>query len=213
MERVERATTRAGRRPGSVRVLAVCKKQPIERIREAWEAGQRAFGENHVQELERKLPMLALQGAEWHLIGHLQSNKARRAAELFQVVETVDSVRLAGRLNEAAAAGRLPVFIEVKLSAEETKSGCSEQDLPALVEAVKRLPELELRGLMTVPPFTEDPDAARPYFSRLRDLNESLGLPELSMGMSHDFETAIAEGATLVRIGTAIFGERNYGPA
>lgn len=233
LERIERAVARAGRPAGSVKLLAISKKQPIERIREAWEAGQRRFGENHVQEFERKAPLLGFSGAEWHLVGHLQSNKARRAAELFQVIETVDSERLARRLSEFAVGGGagvqacrfpqigptagqeasptapLPVLVEVKLSPEPTKAGCSEQDLPRLIEAVRALPNLDLRGLMTMPPFTADPEGARPYFARLREWSLRLNLPELSMGMSHDFEAAIEEGSTIVRVGTAIFGERN----
>jgi PLP dependent protein len=209
-ERIARAAARAGRSLESVRLLAVTKTQPPERIREAWEAGQRHFGENMVQEFERKRPHLDLPAAQWRLIGHLQSNKARRAAELFDAVETVDTLRLANRLNAyRREAGRaMPVLVEVKLSPEPTKAGCSEDDLPELVRAVALLPYLELRGLMTIPPYTDDPEDARPYFRRLREWGERLGLPELSMGMTHDFEAAIEEGATTVRVGTAIFGER-----
>ena len=219
--RMERAAERAGRAPGSVLLLAVTKTQPPERIREAYAAGQRHFAENRVQEFEQKRPLLALPGSEWRLVGHLQSNKVRRAVQLFDVIETVDSERLAGRLDEAkeqlllSAGDRdgrgphgLPVFLEVKLSAEPAKSGCSEAELPELARRVLEFPHLRLLGLMTIPPFTEDPDAARPYYRRLREWAGRLGLPELSMGMTHDFEVAIEEGATLVRIGTAIFGER-----
>ncbi len=209
-ERIEGALARAGaRRP--VTLVAVCKTLPAERIREAYRAGQRHFGESRVQEFERKRPGLELPGAVWHLIGHLQSNKARRAGQLFDVIETVDSARLARRLDEAAApaARRLPVFLEVKLGEEPAKAGCAEQELPELAEQVAALPHLELRGLMTMPPYTDDPEGARPYFRCLRQWAERLGTAELSMGMSRDFEVAIEEGATLVRVGTAIFGERS----
>jgi len=222
-ERIERALVRAGRAsaPGEpVLLVAVTKGQPIERVRETYEAGQRHFGENRVQEFEQKRPRLELPGAQWHLIGHLQSNKARRAAQLFDVIETVDSVRLARRLNEAVAGGarpdsigteRLPVFLEVKLSPEPEKTGCPEVELEELAREVAALPNLELRGLMTMPPFSEDPEASRPYFRRLRQWAERLALRELSMGMTADFEAAIEEGATVVRVGTAIFGERPTG--
>ena len=191
-------------------LVAVTKTQPPERIREAYEAGQRYFGENRVQEFEAKRPQLELAGARWHLVGHLQSNKARRAAQLFDVVETVDSVRLARRLHDAAAelGRRLPVLLEVKLSPEPTKAGCPEAEVEALAREVAALPQLELRGLMTMPPYTENSEGARPYFQRLRQWAARLGLAELSMGMTHDFEVAIEEGATIVRVGTAIFGER-----
>ena len=208
-ERIERARQRAGHsRP--VALVAVTKTHSPALIREAWEAGQREFGENRVQEFEQKHAAVPREGAVWHLIGHLQSNKARRAAQLFGVIGSVDSDRLARRLHDAAAeAGRvIPVFIEVKLSDEVSKSGCAEGELSGLVEAVRALPRLELRGLMTMPPYFDQPERARPYFRRLREWGERLALPELSMGMSHDFEIAIEEGATLVRVGTAIFGAR-----
>jgi pyridoxal phosphate enzyme (YggS family) len=220
-ERIERALKRAGRAPGSVLLVAVTKTQPVERIREAYEAGQRCFGENRVQEFEQKRPQLVTPGSQWHLIGHLQSNKARRAAQLFEVIQTVDGERLARRLNEAKqdlwrSGGQrngggsqcMPVLIEVRLSPEPAKAGCPEEELPALAEQVAAFPHLQLRGLMTMPPFTADPEGARPYFRRLREWARRLGLPELSMGMTHDFEAAIEEGATIVRVGTAIFGER-----
>ena len=217
--RVERALVGARRAGGprrEVLLVAVTKTQPPERIREAYEAGQRHFGENRIQEFEQKRPLLELAGAEWHLVGHLQSNKARRAVQLFRVIETVDSTHLAHRLNEAVASGSsnadevgaLPVFLQVKLSPELAKAGCPEEALPELAREVAALPHLELRGLMTMPPFTEDPEASRPYFRRLRQWAERLSLEELSMGMSHDFEVAVEEGATVVRVGTAIFGER-----
>lgn len=217
---MEGALARAGRPADSVLLVAVTKTQPPERIAQAYAAGQRHFGENRVQEFEQKRPLLQLPGSQWHLIGHLQSNKARRAVQLFDVVETVDSARLARRLSEAAessarsagdrngAGARLPVFIEVKLGPEPAKTGCSEEELLELARHVAELPRLQLRGLMTIPPFTEDPEGSRPYFRRLREWGQRLQLPQLSMGMTHDFEVAIEEGATLVRIGTAIFGER-----
>ncbi len=208
-ERIERARQRGGQ-PRPVSLVAVTKTHPPVLIREAWEAGQREFGENRVQEFEQKHGVVERDGAVWHLIGHLQSNKARRAVQLFDVIETVDTERLARRLHDAASeAGRvIPVFIEVKLSGEASKTGCAESELPALADAVRALPRLDLRGLMTMPPYSEDAERARPYFQRLRDWGERLRVPELSMGMSHDFEIAIEEGATLVRVGTAIFGER-----
>ena len=208
-ERIERARQRAPQ-PRPITLIAVTKTHPVSLIHEAWEAGQREFGENRVQEFEQKHAALHCEGAVWHLIGHLQSNTARRAAQLFDVIQTIDSEKLARRVNDAAAdAGRrLAAFIEVKLSDEAAKAGCAESDLPALVETARSLPHLDLRGLMTMPPYFEEPELARPYFRRLRGLAEQLGLAELSMGMSHDFEVAIEEGATLVRVGTAIFGER-----
>lgn len=211
--RIEAAARRAGRDPGEVTLIAVTKVFPAEAIRAAYAAGLRHFGENYVQEFERKRPAVAdLAGACFHLIGHLQSNKARRAVQAFDFIQTVDSARLARRLDDAVAElkpdARLPVMIEVKLSPEETKSGVAPEELGALVEAVRACSHLELRGLMTMPPFSDDPEDARPYFRRLRELASQFGLPELSMGMSQDFEVAIEEGATHVRIGTALFGPR-----
>ncbi len=211
--RIEAAARRAGRDPQRITLIAVTKVFPAEAIRAAYAAGLRHFGENYVQEFERKLPAVAdLAGACFHLIGHLQSNKARRAVQAFHVIQTVDSPRLARRLDEAAAqlkpGGRLPVMIEVKLSPEETKSGVPPEELGALVDAVRACSHLDLRGLMTMPPFSDDPEDSRPYFRRLRELAEIFRLPELSMGMSQDFEVAIEEGATHVRIGTALFGPR-----
>jgi pyridoxal phosphate enzyme (YggS family) len=206
-ERIARAAERARRDPGEILLLAVTKVFPAAVIREAYESGLREFGENYVREFEEKAPQLAgLEGARFHLIGHLQSNKAKKASELFQVVQTVDSERLARRLNES---GRpLEVMIEVKLSAEEAKSGADPSRLGAVIEAVGSCPNLRLTGLMTMPPWSDDPEASRPCFRRLRELAEQHGVPGLSMGMSHDLETAIEEGATCVRIGTALFGKR-----
>lgn len=206
-ERIARACARAGRRREEITLIAVTKVFPPEVIREAYDLGLRDFGENYVQEFESKKPRLAgLAGARFHLIGHLQSNKSRRAAELFDVIQTVDSPKLARRLNEAGKP--LEVMIEVKLSEEESKSGVGEEVTPALVDAVRACARLNLTGLMTMPPWSEDPEASRPYFRRLRALAERCGVRGLSMGMSHDFETAIEEGATHIRVGTALFGPR-----
>jgi pyridoxal phosphate enzyme (YggS family) len=167
----------------------------------------REFGENYVREFEAKAPEVAdLEGARFHLIGHLQSNKSNKAAELFQVVQTVDSARLARRLDQAGR--RLDVMLEVKLSEEEAKSGASPADLPDLIDAVRHCANLRLAGLMTMPPWSDDPEASRPYFRGLRELGERHGLKQLSMGMSHDLEAAIEEGATCIRVGTALFGAR-----
>jgi len=206
-ERIENACARAHRDPASVRLLAVTKVFGPEAIREAWALGLREFGENYVQEMERKAPVLAdLAGARFHLIGHLQSNKTKKAAQLFQSVDTVDTPKLATRLD--AEGTPLDVMIEVKLSDEESKSGASAADVPAIVEAIRACPRLALRGMMTVPPWSEDPETARPYFAKLRELAARFELPELSMGMSNDLEAAIEEGATWVRVGTALFGRR-----
>lgn len=207
-ERIERACQRAGRRRAEVTLVAVTKTFPADLILEAYELGLREFGENYVQEFEQKAPRVRqLEGARFHLIGHLQSNKSRRAGELFDVIQTVDAAKLARRLD--ALGRRLEVMIEVKLSPEETKAGCAPEELGALVEAVRALPNLELKGLMTMPPWSEDAEQSRPYFRRLRELAEQHGLEGLSMGMSHDLEVAIEEGATVIRVGTALFGERH----
>lgn len=206
-ERIAAACARAGRRREEITLVAVSKVFPAQAIREAYALGLRDFGENYVQEFESKQPDLTdLPGARFHLIGHLQSNKSRRAAELFDVIQTIDTPKLARRLNEVGKP--LEVMIEVKLSSEQTKSGVSAQDLPALVEAVRGCSHLRLIGLMTIPPWSEDPEASRPYFRRLRELANAAGVSGLSMGMSHDFEIAIEEGATYIRVGTAIFGPR-----
>ena len=228
-ERIKLAAGRAGRRAEDVTIVAVSKTFPAEAIRAAYDEGLRHFGENRVQEWESKQAHLVDLGATWHLIGHLQGNKARRAASLFNRVDTIDRLALAQKLDaavgedpagenqkigSAARSTRLQVLIEVRLSDEATKSGAAESDLPALAEIVAALPHLELRGLMTIPPFLDDPKQVRPYFSRLRELRNDLAqrlgqpLPVLSMGMSHDFEVAIEEGATEIRVGTALFGER-----
>jgi len=217
-ERIASACHRCGRRPESVKLIAVSKTVPPERIRQAYAAGLRDFGENRVQEAEEKRTALSDLTVIWHLIGHLQTNKAKLARELFHWVQSVDSMRLAAKLDKAAVCSgdRLPVLLEVNLGEEATKSGVSHLEIAQLAEQVGQLETLELRGLMVIPPFDENAEVARPFFQELRKLAariDSLRLPnvsmrELSMGMSHDFEVAIEEGATMVRVGTAIFGER-----
>ena len=215
------AASACGRMPGDVTLLAVSKTFPVEAISRAAAEGLSRFGENRVQEAEGKI--LALRGnarLEWHLIGHLQTNKSRLAAELFDVVHSLDSVRLAEKLNQACLdlGKRLSVLLQVDLGGEETKHGAEPARLPEIIEAVSRLKGLRLDGLMTLPPYFEDPENARPYFARLRALRDRLeagqpgclGRKHLSMGMSHDFEVAIQEGATIVRVGTSIFGSRRY---
>lgn len=223
--RVDAAARRAGRDPKSIALMAVSKTKPVQEIREAFEAGQRLFGENRVQEFEDKsgaLQDLISGGAEFHLIGHLQSNKTNKAAELFHAVDSVDSHSLLERLNGAAQkAGKiLPVLIEINIGGEEQKAGLPADctDLNELLLSASRLPNVAVRGLMTVPPFSENPEDTRPYFRKMRELRDSIAkrdlpgvtMAELSMGMSHDFEVAIEEGSTCVRVGTAIFGARNY---
>ena len=209
-ERVAAAALRSGRSPEEITIVAVSKIKPAANILEAYRGGQRHFGENYVQEFQAKKQQLGeLPGAVFHLIGKLQSNKTKPASGLFDVIQTVDSVKIARRLNEQTER-RLDVFLELKLTDEITKSGLAEEELPAVKEFVASCEHLHLRGLMGMPPWSEDPERTRPYFRRLRRMAELLGLPELSMGMSHDLETAIEEGATLVRVGTAIFGKRVY---
>ncbi len=187
--------------------MAVTKVFPADVLLEGYELGLRDFGENYVQEFEGKAPLTGgLAGARFHLIGHLQSNKSRKAAELFHVIQTVDSPKLARRLNEPGKP--LDVMIEVKTSGEESKEGASPEEIPAIVDAIAACPNLRLLGLMTMPPWSDEPETTRPYFRRLRELAERLGLRNLSMGMSHDFEAAIQEGATHIRVGTALFGKR-----
>lgn len=220
-ERIFHACKRSGRNEAQVMLMAVSKTVEPGRITEAYAAGLRMFGENRVQEFEGKSTALSeLKDAEWHLIGHLQSNKARKAAELFHAVDSVDSVRLAEKLNQAATEGgkKLDVLIEIKVGQEESKAGIplDSPELEDLLRAAPKLANLQIRGLMTVPPFTDDPEGARPYFRLLRDLRDQVAarkLPAvqmdvLSMGMSHDFEIAIEEGSTCVRVGSAIFGAR-----
>jgi pyridoxal phosphate enzyme (YggS family) len=222
-ERIFAAARRAGRRGEEITLIGVSKTHPAEAIREAYEAGLRHFGENRVQEWEGKQRGLQDLSATWHLIGHLQSNKAVRAARLFNSIDSVDDFALAQRLDRARiefnGPGKLRVLIEVHIAKEEAKSGAAVEELPLLAEKMAALPTLELAGLMCIPPFTEDADQARPFFKRLRELRDDLAkklgraLPVLSMGMSHDFEVAIEEGATEVRVGTALFGTRGTAKA
>jgi pyridoxal phosphate enzyme (YggS family) len=223
-ERIERAAGGAGRVPEEIALMAVSKTQPAQRIREAYSAGQRLFGENRVQEFGGKAEaMQDLKDAEWHMIGHLQSNKASKTAELFRGVDSVDSVKLAEKLDGAARGfGKtIAVLIEINVGGETAKSGVApdSRELEELLIAAPRLKSLVFRGLMTVPPFTDDPQNARPYFRKLRGVRDaiaarklpSVAMNQLSMGMSHDFEVAIEEGSTCVRVGTAIFGARSKG--
>jgi PLP dependent protein len=220
-ERLAQAARRAGRKPDGIVLMAVSKTVEPERIRQAYNAGLRTFGENRVQEFVEKTPALNdLPGIDWHLIGHLQSNKAKRAAELFHRVDSVDSVRLAQRLEAAAQQmGKvLPVLIEINVGGEESKSGIAEgsPELEALLQEAQKCEHVQVHGLMTIPPYTDDPDGARPYFRKLRNLRNAIDarrlpgvrMDVLSMGMSHDFEVAVEEGSTCVRVGTAIFGGR-----
>jgi hypothetical protein len=211
------ACARANRDPATVTLMAVSKMHPAEAILEAHAAGQRLFGENRVQEWQLKMPAVSTPELEMHLIGPLQNNKTNKAAELFHAVDTLDSFKTAERLSRAAAALNkiIPVLIEVKLSPEETKHGIAPEELPVLVDQLKSLDDVVVRGLMTVPPWSEDAETARPYFQRLRRLRDELrpahpNLTELSMGMTNDFRVAIEEGSTTVRVGTAIFGKRVY---
>jgi pyridoxal phosphate enzyme (YggS family) len=217
-QKIEAAARRASRKPEDILLIGVSKTHPAAAIREAHDAGLRHFGENRVQEWEGKLGALADLSATWHLIGHLQSNKAARAAKAFHSIDSVDDWSLAQRLDRAQSekgtGEKLRVLIEVHMGGEETKSGISEADLPELAERVLALAHLDFAGLMCIPPFRENPDEVRPFFETLRKLKEQMEsrigrpLPTLSMGMSHDFEAAILEGSTEVRIGTAIFGTR-----
>jgi PLP dependent protein len=210
-ERIRSAAGRAGRQRSEITLVAVSKKFSADRIREAYTAGLRDFGENYVQEFADKRPQLSdLPEARFHLIGHLQSNKARPAAELFDVVQTADSDKLLERLNAAAAekGSDVEVLLEIKLSAEANKSGANAQDIPKLLTAASNCSHLHLTGLMTMPPWSEDPEQSRQYFQRLAALASQHKLAKLSMGMSNDFEVAIEEGATIIRVGTALFGAR-----
>jgi len=214
-ERMAAACGRAGRDPGSVKLLAVTKTQPPEVVRQAAELGLALFGENKVQEAKAKIPLCPSR-LRWHMIGHLQTNKCRDAVELFEMIQGVDSLHVAQELNKRAeqAARRMPILLEVNIVGEGSKFGYKPDQLLSELETLNSLPRLEIHGLMTIPPWTPLPERVRPAFRRLRELKtdceQVLGapLPELSMGMTGDFEVAIEEGATMVRIGTALFGER-----
>jgi PLP dependent protein len=218
-ERVARAAARVGRDAGDIKLVAVSKMHPVATLRDAIEAGISVFGENKVQEAEPKIVEIGRESVEWHLIGHLQSNKARKAVRLFDVIHSVDSIELATRLEricEEEGREKLPILAQVDLAGEQTKSGIPERELPDLVGYLRTCRRLRFRGLMLLPPYFENADDVRPFFRRLREIRDRLdsekvfpdGRGELSMGMSHDFEIAIEEGATVVRVGTAIFGER-----
>lgn len=217
--RIIQSAQHSNRQPEEITLIAVSKTHPAEVLRRAIQAGVTDLGENRVQEAEGKIEEVGRGTARWHLIGHLQSNKARRAVSLFDLIHSVDSAELAQRLNRLCGEegrSRLPVLIQVDLGGEETKAGASESELPELVKQIAACERLRLKGLMTLPPFFEDAQLARPFFRRLRELRDQYKAQgafgdahgELSMGMSHDFEVAIEEGATMVRVGTAIFGER-----
>ena len=210
--RIEAAAVRCGRLPQDVTLVAITKTHPASVVKSAIELGATDLGENRVQEAEQKITEVGRTTARWHLVGHLQANKARRAVQLFDVIHSLDSLELARRLDRLCGEeGRenLPVLVQVDLGHEKTKSGIDEAELPALVETLAGLSRVQLIGLMTLPPFFDDPEQARPYFQRLRKLRDKwVPNGELSMGMTNDFEVAIEEGATMVRVGTAIFGER-----
>ena len=216
---IAEAALRVGRAPEEITLVAVSKTMPVELVQMAYNLGVTDFGENRVQEAESKIPDVGRIAARWHLIGHLQSNKARRAVEIFDCIHPLDSSDLAQRLNricDELERQELPVLIQVDLGQETTKTGVEEKDVSELVAVIRDCPRLRLTGLMTLPPFFDEAESVRPYFRRLRELREELKANgafgdhpgELSMGMTHDFEVAIEEGATMVRIGTAIFGER-----
>lgn len=217
--RIADAAARAGRDAREVTLIAVSKTHPVEAVQEAVAAGVTDFGENRVQEAMTKIPFVTSTAVRWHLIGHLQSNKAKPAAEHFACVQSVDSAALAARLNRLAGeAGRtLSILLQVKLGDEDTKSGMEETDLVNVFREAREMPHLRVAGLMAIPPFLENPEDVRPFFRRLREWRDAINerfpetpLDELSMGMSHDFEVAIEEGATMVRVGTALFGSRTY---
>ncbi len=213
--RIASACARSGRDPGAVALVAVSKTFPAERVREMLALGQTVFGENRVQEALDKIPLVGA-GASWHLVGHLQSNKAKRAVGTFDLIHSVDGADLAREIDRRAAERGIvqPVLVQVNLSREATKSGAAEEETAALLEALASLPHLDLRGLMTIPPPAEDAEEVRPWFAALRELRDRaeplLGrkLPDLSMGMTDDFEVAVEEGSTLIRVGRALFGER-----
>jgi PLP dependent protein len=207
--RIRAACARVSRPAADVTLVAVSKTHPVSAIREAYAAGQRVFGENYVQELTEKAEALAeLPDVSLHFIGHLQRNKVREVLRARAVIETLDSARLADELAKRAEGVRVPVLVQVNVAGEAQKSGCTVAELPALIAHVRALSSLELRGLMTIPPLEAEPEANRPRFRALRELAKAHSLADLSMGMSADLEVAVEEGATLVRVGTAIFGAR-----
>jgi pyridoxal phosphate enzyme (YggS family) len=216
--RIEAAARRVGRDSGGVRMVAVSKTVALDHLKEAVVAGQRLFGENYLQEAREKITALGA-GLTWHLVGHLQTKKAKAAVELFHLIHAVDRLKLARALEDAAARqGKIQeILLQVKLAEEETKSGAAPEEVPGLLQEISRMPHLRVLGLMTMPPWFPDPEEARPYFRALRELRDHLRsqkiipgpLNELSMGMTGDFEAAVEEGATLVRVGTAIFGQRS----
>jgi pyridoxal phosphate enzyme (YggS family) len=218
--RIARAAGRAGRDPASIRLVAISKTFPADAVRAAVAAGQLDFGENKVQEALQKMDQTADLDIRWHLVGHLQSNKAKKAGARFDVVQSVDDAALVSKLDEAAIASgrRIDMLVQVDLAGEATKFGAREEDLAAIFQAASSCRAARVVGLMLIPPAVDDPEAARPYFRALRELRDRLvaggaeatQLSQLSMGMSHDFEIAVEEGATLVRVGTAIFGDRRY---
>lgn len=212
--RIARAAERSGHNRSDVTLVAVSKKFSAERLREAYRAGVRQFGENYIQEFAEKRPLILDLNARFHLIGHLQSNKVRQACDFFDVIETVDSDRLLRRLDAAAAErGRtLEVLLEIKLSSEESKSGARPEQIPHLLSVAASCAHVKLSGLMTMPPWSEDQEQSRPYFQELARLARKYELAQLSMGMSNDFEAAIEEGATIIRVGTALFGARPKPP-
>ena len=213
-KQIAQAAQKAGRSADEITLIAVSKTHPAQVLREAIAAGAGVLGENKVQEAEGKILEIGRERAQWHLIGHLQSNKARKAVRLFDAIHTIDSIELAARLERICIeenVSALSVFAQIDLAREATKSGIDEKDLPELIEFLRECKHLKPEGLMTLPPFFEDVEKVRPFFARLRELRDRF-VPggKLSMGMSHDFALAIEEGATHVRVGTAIFGERNY---
>jgi pyridoxal phosphate enzyme (YggS family) len=219
-KRIQEAASRAGRHADEIKLVAVSKTHPAAAVTHAIEIGLTCFGENKVQEAETKIGEVGRGNAEWHLIGHLQSNKARKAVQLFDVIHSIDSVDLLTKLERICVEenrAKLPVFVQVDLAGEETKSGASEEGLPAIIDYLKVCRRISFEGLMILPPYFDDAEDVRPLFKKLRAIRDDLashgafagGRGELSMGMSHDFEVAIEEGATLVRIGTAIFGARD----
>ena len=217
IERINEAAARAGRSPGAIRLLAAAKSQDAELVQAAVDAGVTLIGENYVQEAQEKKARIR-QAVEWHMIGHLQRNKAKAAVLLFDIIESLDTIALARELDKEGRkkAAKVSAYVEVNLGGEASKSGIAPAELPLLIDAASELPHLEIIGLMAVPPISEAPEGARPYFRRLRELGETLNaknipnvaIRELSMGMTHDYTVAVEEGATIVRIGTALFGPR-----